>query len=249
MSKSKTWHENDDFWETMAPRIFGAPSWEAAPIEVDRVIALVGIEPGAKVLDLCCGPGRHSLELAHRGYHMTGVDRTDAYLKQAREKAEAGGLSIEFVQDDMRLFCRPDSFDAVLNLFTSFGYFEDPAENQHVLANAYRSLKMGGRLIMEMMGKEILARIFEERGWWEQEGVTYLEERKIIDGWTRIENRWIKLQGQVRHEFTLSHWLYSAAELTTMPKEAGFSAVDVYGDSEGAPYDHTAKRLVALAHK
>jgi cyclopropane fatty-acyl-phospholipid synthase-like methyltransferase len=64
MIEAKTWHENDDFWETVAPFMFGEQSWAAAPTEVDQVTALPGIQPGATVLDLGCGPGRHSLELA-----------------------------------------------------------------------------------------------------------------------------------------------------------------------------------------
>ncbi len=245
----KTWHENDEFWETMASKLFGQQRWAAAPVEIKQVVRLLDVNPGDAILDLCCGPGRHSLELARQGFNVTGVDRTTAYLEQARKQAEAEGLTIEFTQEDMRRFCKANTFDAAIMMYTSFGYFEDAAENRQVLVNAYRSLKDGGVLAMDMMGKEILARIFRERDWGEEDGVLFLEERKINQNWSRVEGRWIMLQDQERYEFTFSHWLYSAAELSGLLKECGFGAVDVYGGLEGAPYDHMARRLVVVAHK
>lgn len=244
----KAWHESDDFWEATAPIMFGNQRWEAAPVEVDQVVRLLGVSPGATILDLCCGPGRHSLEFARRGFSVTGVDRTAVYIERAQEQAAAEGLAVEFVQEDMRRFCRPHAFDAAVSLFTSFGYFEDPAENRQVLANVRDSLRDEGSLILEMMGKEVLARIFRERDWGEQDGILFLEERKVSKNWSWMENRWVLLRGQERREFEVSHWLYSAAELSAMLKECGFSSVDVYGDLEGAPYDHRARRLVVVAH-
>ncbi len=246
---AKTWHEDDEFWVTMAPKMFGEGRWATTSEDAERVTSLLGVSPEAEMLDMCCGPGRHSLELARRGFRVTGVDRTAIYLEMARQKAEREGLSIEFVQDDMRYFCRPDSFDAAIMMYTSFGYFENPEENQRVLVNIYRSLKQDGSLLIEMMGKEVLARIFRERDWYEEEGVLYLEERKISRNWSRIENRWILLRGQERHEFEFSIWIYSAAELTALLHESGFEAVEIYGDLTGAPYDHTARRLVAVARR
>jgi SAM-dependent methyltransferase len=244
-----TWHDNDDFWATMAPFMFGEERWDAAPTEMEQVISLLGVAPESAILDLCCGPGRHSLELARRGFRVTGVDRTAAYLQRACQRTEREGLAVEFVQDDMRHFCRPNGFDSVIMMFTSFGYFEEPAENRQVLANAHRSLKDQGTLIIETMGKEILARIFSERDWIEQDGVIFLQERKVSKNWSWMENRWIRLDNQGRHEFKVSHWIYSAVELYDMLTACGFSSVDVYGDIEGAPYDHKAKRLVTVAHK
>ncbi len=245
----KIWHESDNFWETMAPFLFSERRWESASTEIDRTITLLGVEPGAAILDLCCGPGRHSLELARRGYHVTGVDRTAAYLEQARQQAEKEELTIELVQEDMRHFCKPNTFAGAMMMYTSFGYFEDQAENRQVLINVYRSLKDQGALIMDMMGKEVLARIFRERDWEEVDDAIILQQRQVSKDWSWVENRWIALRGQERYEAEVSHWIYSAAELSGMLKECGFSSVDVYGDLEGAPYDHTAKRLVVVAHK
>jgi len=243
------WHEEDDFWEIMAPKIFGKQHWQRAPVEVGNVISLLKLGQGAYVLDLCCGPGRHSLELARRGFQVVGVDRTSKYLEAARRQAEAEGLNVDFMQEDMRNFCRPDTFNAVLNLYTSFGYFENPEDDRKVLRNVHLSLKTGGKLLMDLMGKEVLAGVFRERDWHEENGVIFLEERKLNSGWSWVQARWIMIKGNERKEFTLSHRLYSGAELSSLLAESGFSSVELYGDLSGMPYDHTAKRLVALATK
>ena len=76
----KDWHEDDNFWETMAPKLFPEERMKFTPKEVDKIISLLEISPDAYILDLCCGPGRHSLELARRGFKVLGVDRTLKYL-------------------------------------------------------------------------------------------------------------------------------------------------------------------------
>jgi len=220
-----------------------------APEQVEGVVALLGIEPGASVLDLCCGPGRHSLELARRGFKVTGVDRTASYLKQARTRAHEEGLDIEFVQEDMRAFCRPDAFDGAMNVYTSFGYFEDPDEDRKVLANLYRSLKPGGAVLLDTIGKEVLARIYQARDWQERDGILFLQERNVRPGWGWMEIRWIMVRGTERKEFTFGHRLFSATELMALFTEAGFASVDVYGSFEGDPYDQTARRLIVVARK
>ena len=249
MTQANPWHESDEFWETMESIMFDERRWMTAPAEVDQALALLGIEPGAAVLDLCCGVGRHSLELARRGYRVTGVDRTIIYLENARTQAAEEELEVEFAQDDMRGFCRPDSFDAAMMMYTSFGYFDDPAENRQVLLNLHRSLKDGGKLILDIVGKEVLARIFRARDWREQDGDILLEERRVTDDWNRIESQWTLLRGAIRHEATITHWIYSAAELGALLQGCGFRSADHYGSLDGASYDHTAERLVTVAHR
>ncbi len=242
------WHEQDDFWETVP--LFGQERLEVAPQEVDSVISLLGIEPGASVLDLCCGVGRHSLELARRGFRVTGVDRTAAYLQTARQNAATEDLEVEFIQADMREFVRPVAFDAAINLFTSFGYFEDPDEDRQVADALCRSLKPGGALVMELMGKEVLARIFLPCDWQElPDGSLFLQERVVKRDWTWIENRWILVKDGQRREYEISHRLYDGAGLKQLLLDAGFESVALYGDLDRAAYDTDARRLVALARK
>lgn len=241
------WHEDDRFWELFAPKLFTRDHWERASEEVGQVISLLGIRPGARVLDLCCGPGRHSLEFARKGYRVTGVDRTEKYLEAAREKAAREGLDIEFIREDMRVFRRAGAFDAAVNLYTSFGYFEDPADDRKVVENIRSSLADGGKAVIEMMGKEVLARVFRERDWYEKDGVFLLEERAVDPGWSRIRNRWILVRESGPTEYRLELRLYSGAELSSLLLSSGFRSVELFGHLRGIPYDQGAERLVAVA--
>jgi len=216
---------------------------------VTNIISLLKIDPGVSVLDLCCGPGRHSLELARNGFSIIGVDRTQTYLETARKQAEIEGLKVEFIQEDMRSFCKPNAFDVVINLFTSFGYFEDIKDDKQVITNVYRSLKNKGVFLIDIMGKEVLARVFCERNWHEVDNNIVLEERKICKNWSWIDNRWILIKDGKKEEYKISHRIYSAVELIALLNECGFNLIDVYGDLTGEPYDHTAKRLILVAHK
>jgi SAM-dependent methyltransferase len=243
------WHDRRDFWERMAPFLFTEKHWESVPEHVDCLINLLGLKEGDAILDMCCGPGRHSLEFARRGFKVTGVDVTANYLQEARVQAEREALHIEFIEEDMRSFQKVETFNAAIMMYTSFGYFEDPRENFQVLVNVCESLKDEGKLLIDLMGKEILARVFQERGWEEQDGAYLLQERKISRNWSWIENRWILLEGSDHHEYEVCHWIYSAFELECMLQDAGFRTVVSYGDLAGSLYDHNARRLVCVGQR
>ena len=247
-----TWFEDDTLWEKLESFLFSQfRSSEITVREAEQILTLVHLPQGAAVLDLCCGPGRHSLEFARRGFQVTGVDRTTRYLETARAAATREGLTVEFVQEDMRHFHRPAAFDLALNLFSSFGYFEDIAEDLQVLRHLYVSLKPGGQVLLEMAGKEPLARAFQPRTWHRhaERDEYLLEERIVREGWSWIENHWIWLRGPEQKVFTFGIRLYSGAELMHSLAAAGFSAVQLYGSLASTPYDHTAQRLVAIATK
>ena len=154
-----SWFDDDTFWESLDWFLFSEfRTAETTSIEADQIIKLLRPVPSSSILDLCCGPGRHCLEFARRGFCVTGVDRTARYLELARARSAEQRLDIEFLQADMRTFKRAEHFDVALNLFSSFGYFEDPNDDLQVLRNLQESLKPGGKLLMEMLGKEPLAR-------------------------------------------------------------------------------------------
>jgi SAM-dependent methyltransferase len=154
-------------------------------------------------------------------------------LEKARKQAEIEGLKVEFIQEDMRSFCKPNTFDVAINLFTSFGYFEDIKDDKKVITNVYRSLKNNGIFLIDIMGKEVLARVFCERNWQEVDNNIVLEERKICKNWSWIDNRWILIKDGKKE----------------LLNESGFNSIDAYGDLTGEPYDHTARRLILVAHK
>ena len=120
-TKEKPWYEQDDFWATFEPALFTQKRISEAGEEIEQLVTLLNLQAGATVCDLCCGIGRHSLELARRRFEVTAVDRTQTYLAKARAGAKDEGLNVEFVTEDARSFERPQAFDVVLNLFTSFG--------------------------------------------------------------------------------------------------------------------------------
>ena len=201
------WHEDDAFWTEMGPFMFTARRWAGTPGEVDEIEALLALEPPGAVLDLGCGPGRHALEFARRGYAVTGVDRTAVYLDEARRRATAEALDVTWIEEDLRSFAAEPAFDVALNLFTAFGYFAEPEQNLALLRTGYKALRPGGRFVLEMMGKEVLARVFRERDWQRHEdGPIILEERRIEEAWSKVQNLWIKLDGAERREFRFSHW-------------------------------------------
>ena len=246
----KTWHDDDGFWNTWAPVMFTQERFDNAPAETDQILTLLKIRPGAAVLDLCCGPGRHSVELARRGFKVTGVDRTRAFLARARKRAKQTDADVEFVLADMHRFRRPRAFDAAINMFTAFGYFKKQADDVRVLKNVYASLKPGGVFLMELMGKERIAKIFNPRTWHrEPDGTIILEERWLEDDFSWIENQWTMIRKGRMRTHTISHRLYSAAELRTLLKQVGFAHVKVFGSLDGAPYDQDAQRMVLVAKK
>jgi len=246
------WHEDDRFWAECGAVIFRPQVRAAAAEEIGKVAALLGLPAGARVLDMPCGIGRHALELARRGFRVTGVDRTAAFLDEARASVKAEGLggSIEIVQADMREFRRPGAFDAALNLYTSFGYFEDPADDRRVLDGLFASLRPEGRLILELVGRETLAKHFRQTDWREDpDGTLVLEHRTLKDDWSWIESRWIVIKGTDRHEIRFGHRLYTASNLKALVESAGFGEVRALGSLAGTPYDQDATRLVVTARR
>lgn len=249
MTEARAWYKNERLWEKIQPVLFNKERMEETTKDVDNLLSLTDLGEGAAVLDLCCGIGRHSLELARRGYRVTAVDRTQCYLEQAKDKAAAEGLSIEFVKEDMRRFCRAESFDCVVNLFTSFGYFEDPNDDEEVLSNVHSSLRQGGVFLLELAGKETVARAFQARRWEEHNGIKLLWETKVCKNWSWIENWCGVLTDGRLEEYTVTHRVYSAVELAELVKGCGFETAEVYGGLDGSAYDHQAKRLVVVAGK
>jgi SAM-dependent methyltransferase len=243
------WFLDETFWATVYPFMFPDTSYAAAAEQVGHLLALTGLTAGT-VLDLACGPGRYTIPLAQRGFRVTGVDCTPLLLDKARTYAAAAHVQVEWVQDDMRWFTRTDAFDLVVNLFTSFGYFETSQENRTVVQNVHASLKRGGVFVLDVLGKEVLARIFQPTSAQELPGVGLLiQRRQVIEDWSRINNEWLLIQAGAVRTFLLYHWLYAGVELKELLLSSGFATVQLYGNFEGAAYGPGATRLIAVARK
>ena len=242
------WYADEAFWVEMADVMFHPGNLDATPAEVDGVLRLLDPTPGARVLDMPCGFGRHSRLLAARGFRVTGVDLSEAYL--ARARAAEGGGEVTWARADMREFRRPGAFDVALNLYSSFGYFDDPADDHRVLANLFASLAPGGQLLMDLKGLEVVARTFQARRFFEGGEDIILERARIVNAWSRCETRWTFIRGAERRERAFSTRLYSASVLSGALWRAGFRGVRVFGDLvREAPYDHRARRLVIAARR
>lgn len=243
------WFESEDFWRDLYPFMFSAERFAAARDEVMNILALAQCT-GSRVLDLCCGPGRHSVEFARQGFTVTGVDGSPFLLEAARQRGAAAGVSVEWVSEDMRQFVRPDSFDLACNMFTSFGYFKDEQDDLTVLRNIHASLKESGVLVMELLGKERLARVWQNSSCDDlPDGAVLVQRRRLRDDWTRILSEWTLIKDGHARAFSFEHTIYSGREIKDRLLQSGFGSVKLYGSLAGAPYDQDAARLVAVARK
>jgi SAM-dependent methyltransferase len=234
----KEWFDEDAFWEELYPFMFDERRFAAADEQCDPLLALAA-PTGKRVLDLCCGPGRFCVATARRGYAVTGVDRTSFLLGKARALAQSEGLDVEFVQIDL-----------VLSLFTSFGYFDDKDEDLGVLRNILANLAEGGKLLIDVMGKERLARIYQPTvSEVLEDGSMLVQRHEIIDDWTRVRNEWIVIRGGTAKRYPFHHTIYSGEELRALLQRAGFRDVKLFGDFEGGEYGVNARRLLAVAGK
>ena len=248
-SEMAEWFEDEAFWESLFLFIFPPERLAAAGDEIGRLLELLDFE-GRDVLDLCCGPGRHAVELARRGYRVTGVDRSPFLLARAEALAAAEKVHVDWIRSDMREFARPQSFDLAINMFTSFGYFDRRDDDAVVLRNLHASLREGGRLVIDMIGKEHLAEIFQPVTVEEAaDGSLLVQRHEIFDDWERIRNEWLLIRDGAATSFRFHHTLYSAQELKISLAAAGFDEIRAYGDLDGSDYGLGSERLVVVARR
>ena len=243
------WFEDESLWVETYPYMFSPTRFAAAEEEVDPLLRLIGIRPQT-ILDLCCGPGRFAVPLARRGFCVTGVDRTTFFLDKAKERAAAEDVEVTWVQEDMRTYVQPSAFDLAISMFTSFGYFDDKAEDLTVLRNIFDSLRPGGMLVMDVMGKERLAQIFQPTSSSKlPDGAVMIQRREIFDDWTRFRNEWTLIRGDTVRIYTFHHTIYSGQELKDRLTAVGFGDIRLFGSIDGDPYGREADRLIAVARK
>ncbi|MDQ4149543.1 MAG: class I SAM-dependent methyltransferase [Actinomycetota bacterium] len=219
--------------------------------EVDGVIERLELTGGARVLDLACGYGRHSLELAGRGFRVTGLDLSEPSLAIARKKSEEAGVAVDFVHSDMREIPFVEEMDAVINMYSSFGFLETEAEDELVLAAVARCLKPGGRFLLDTSSALYLFRNYKPQVWVELADGTILLERQIYDvrsGRTETTWRFLSTSGE-EHRLYFSMRAYTLPELVNMLRRAGMEPHAVFGSLDGEEYDLDSPRLVLVAAK
>jgi SAM-dependent methyltransferase len=224
---------------------------EATAAQVDFVVDVLDLGADSRVLDLACGHGRHALELARRGYAVAGLDLSAPSLALARDAAAHDRLEIAFNECDMREIPYDDEFDAVINLFTAFGYFESDGDDRRVLEGVARARRSGGGFLVDTIHPPWLYRHFEPHGWSElDDGTVFLEDRSLDLRRGRIDARWVGVRPDgARSELWSSVRLYTLADLAPMLADAGLEVERAFGGFDGSELGIDSRRMIVLARK
>jgi len=223
-----------------------------ARADVRAIIDLVAPAKNEPLLDLGCGAGRHLLALHEAGFsHLVGIDLSQELLDVAAERLAAGSEEgIKLVRADMRKIPYVEHFATVLSLFTSFGYFEDEAEDRTVLATVNRALRRGGTFLIDTLNRDfVIAHLVpkEERV---LSGRTLRIERRVSKDRRHVEKMThVFEEGGERRTFHESVRMYTRDELDRMLRDTGFVNVRCYGSLVGEPLSPQSKRLVLVAVK
>ncbi|MSQ14187.1 MAG: class I SAM-dependent methyltransferase [Dehalococcoidia bacterium] len=211
----------------------------------------LGLKPGAEVLDLCCGQGRHAVLLAKRGLRVTGLDLSPELLALARQAAASERVQLELVRSDMREIPFPDRFDAIINMFTAFGYLESEDEDKKVLAAVHKALKPGGRLLMDMLNREWVVSNYIQNDWHRGgDGTLYLERRDLdlVTSRNHVTFTIVPPNGPRRQGGHVIR-LYTLTEMINLLHDAGLTLTATYGAFDGEPYSVFTRRMILVAAK
>jgi ubiquinone/menaquinone biosynthesis C-methylase UbiE len=237
-------HDYFQLYEEMLPP-------ERAVQEAVHIVDRLALPTGSAILDLCCGHGRHSIELAKLGYRVTGLDLSEVFLERARRDAEAAGVDVRWVQSDMRHIPFEAEFDAVINMFTAFAYLETKAEDQKVLDGVNRALKPGGVFLIENVLRESIMRRFMPYEVSRLAGdIVATHEREFDLRTSRLNDRVTLFHpGGARTEYYTSMRFYTLTELEEMLNAAGLVVDGYWGGLDGGELHLDSFRLVVRAHK
>lgn len=212
---------------------------------MDNLLAVLNLDSGARILDLACGKGRHARYLAECGYDVTGLDISWNSISEAR-KYENERLA--FFQHDMRKLFRTNYFDAVLNMFTSFGYFSKEADHLHTVQNAAKALKPGGLLFIDFLNAHSVRRNLVASEVKEVEGITFHLHRSIEGGFV-FKTIAFEAEGK-QYRFRESVRLFELPDFESLFAQAGLTLLRTFGDYDMSAFEPTqSKRLMLLAQK
>jgi len=241
------WYLDDEFWRHFGSLMFNEETFAQAAEEMDALIGQLGFSTG-RILDLGCGPGRHALPLASQGYPVTAIDTSPSLLADLENRA--ADLDIEIVQADMREYRRPGAFDLILIMWTSFGYFEAESDHDRVLGCTVDNLADDGRLVLDLVGVEYLARNLEPVHLTEYDDGRVLVERPVlVDELRRLDNDWMLIDADRVFRTHISHRVWSAGEIRALLARHDLDVESIHGGFQGEPYDLDAERLIVIARK
>src|ERR1035437_4513204 len=221
---------------------FGQVSDDETRKDVDFICDVLELNDGAKVLDLFCGSGRHSLELARRGYSVTGIELNHDYLELGKKLSKAIENAPNFIQGDIRYVEYGEGYDAAIVMYQSFGYFSDDEDNL-VLRKVYNALNIEGKFLIEILNRDWILNNFVEIQETEVEGILMVEKRKF-DKLTNRNNFIIQ-----RHEkdgiiTKKGSWrLYTANEMINILRSLGFQFLGGYSNREQEILDNETRLM------
>lgn len=215
---------------------------------VDLIDSNIDLKAGSKILDMACGAGRHSILFAKKGYQVTAVDLSHNLLKVAKNNSIQSGLDILFIESDIRHFGTLEKFDLVVNLFTSFGYFESDEENFSLLLNAYSFMNDSGYFVLDFFNRNFIEKNLVEESVDNYSGSRIVQQRKI-EGQRVVKRITIEKNGNQRVFFE-SVRMYSRDELILRLNKIGFEIIRLFGDFNGSKFDpNNSPRIIIIAGK
>ena len=208
----------------------------------------IQIQKDGKVLDLACGAGRHSILFAKMGFDVTAVDLSENLLKVAKANAHFEDVKVRFIEADLRHFWLNEKFDLIVNLFTSFGYFENDEENFSIFSTASGLLKPGGFFVFDFMNRGYVENFLvkESKGQIASEEIT---QKRRIEGDRVIKDIIICNNGDTK-TFYESVKMYRLNELKLAITEKGLAIKETFGDFKGNKYiEESSPRIIIIAQK
>ncbi|MHC4984569.1 MAG: class I SAM-dependent methyltransferase [Planctomycetota bacterium] len=245
MSKSQPWYET--FFDGLYGKVLaGNVHEDRAASQAELIKKVLKLRKGQRVLDCPCGVGRITFALAELGLRMTGVDLTAGFVTKARRKAKRRGLDIPFVRCDMREIDFDGEFAAVINWFTSFGYFDD-AGNLAAARAFFRALRPGGKLLIEMSNRSWVLSHFTPSDTHVSNGVQITDTRQWDPDTGCMESDWTFRKGKQVERQHVSLRLYDGAELRAVLRQAGFREIHLYSYPPLGRVSRRHRRLMAVA--
>jgi len=224
------------------PLVYTHRDEEAASKEVLSLVSALGLENGSAVLDLCCGGGRHSQALASLNYRLFGLDLSLPLLNQAKTKISIQG---KLVQSDMRFLPFKQSFDLVLNLFSSFGYFDDK-DNEMTLRGIRQCLKFKGRLVLDHINRDKVVKTLVPADTSQRNGVK-INQRRWIDGNRVLKKVEVVYPDGSNDTYVENVRMYHPEEMVELLNSNGYSMVELWGTYLGGKFNSNSDRMIVLA--
>lgn len=217
--------------------------------EIDLAEAVFNLDSGSHLLDIGCGFGRHSIELARRGYRVTGVDPAAAMIVEAQKRALRAGVRVEFLQEEGECFTIAEPADGAICLFTSLGQISERGENSGLVHAVFKALKPGGRFLVEVpQRKTAVQQLKLQEQFGDEEQMTFI--RREYDSNRRVvseEFRIVNANDQAR--FLLVYRLFDQRELETLLQKAGFAPVAAYGNYQRSALREEDAIMLLVAEK